>query len=289
MTTAVVEAEKVNWADSPMDTADKPLWADEVAEDEDVLPDSTCEIDGDKKVVTEYKINDKGQKVKVIRTFRIVRRKTSKSVAKRKVWKKFGLSENDQSGPVKATTIISETVNFTFVNSRDEEINEQEDPMISKFKNQLQYFLFFNNFTKKDNKDREDAADKKDDSPDAPGAGDSGTASKYVPPSQRVGATGRGAAMPTARGSRDEQATIRVTNLSEETKEQDLQDLFRPCGPIQRIFLAKDKHTQQSKGFAFINFYKREDAAKAIKSISGFGYDHLILNVEWAKPSTNTT
>ena len=37
------------------------------------------------------------------------------------------------------------------------------------------------------------------------------------------------------------------------------------------------------QGFAFINFYNRDDAAKAIKSVCGYGYDHLILNVEWAK------
>ena len=37
------------------------------------------------------------------------------------------------------------------------------------------------------------------------------------------------------------------------------------------------------QGFAFINFHRREDAARAIAGVSGFGYDHLILNVEWAK------
>ena len=45
----------------------------------------------------------------------------------------------------------------------------------------------------------------------------------------------------------DEAATIRVTNLSEDTREADLQDLFRPFGAIQRIYLAKDKNTGQSK------------------------------------------
>lgn len=45
----------------------------------------------------------------------------------------------------------------------------------------------------------------------------------------------------------DEAATIRVTNLSEDTRESDLQELFRPFGPISRIYLAKDKVTGQSK------------------------------------------
>ena len=42
-------------------------------------------------------------------------------------------------------------------------------------------------------------------------------------------------------------ATIRVTNLSEDTRETDLQELFRPFGNISRIYLAKDKVTGQSK------------------------------------------
>lgn len=109
---------------------------------------------------------------------------------------------------------------------------------------------------------------------------------KYIAPGLREGAANRrGETMPRQR--QDETATIRVTNLSEDTRENDLNELFRPFGYISRIFLAKDKITNQSKGFAFINFQRRDDAARAIMALKGFGYDHLILNVEWAKPSTN--
>ena len=45
----------------------------------------------------------------------------------------------------------------------------------------------------------------------------------------------------------DDQCTVRVTNLSEETQEADLKELFSHFGPIRRTFLAKDKVTQQSK------------------------------------------
>ena len=45
----------------------------------------------------------------------------------------------------------------------------------------------------------------------------------------------------------DDNATIRVTNLSEDPRETDLQELFRPFGSISRIYLAKDKTTGQSK------------------------------------------
>ena len=56
-------------------------------------------------------------------------------------------------------------------------------------------------------------------------------------------------------------------------------------GAIQRIYLAKDRETQQSRGFAFINFFHKQDAAAAIAKLDGHGYDHLILSVSWANPS----
>ena len=85
--------------------------------------------------------------------------------------------------------------------------------------------------------------------------------------------------------SDEDNAAIRVSNLSENTQETDLQELFKPFGHIARIFLAKDKITGQCKGFAFINYIRKEDAAKAIATLNKYGYDNLILNVEWAKPS----
>jgi len=115
-----------------------------------------------------------------------------------------------------------------------------------------------------------------------------GKEGKYVIPSMRPGARSVGGSSDSGdrmNRQRDETATIRVTNLSEDTKESDLSELFRAFGQVSRIYLAKDKVTGLSKGFAFVNFVYREDAGKAIEKLSGFGYDHLILHLEWAKPS----
>jgi len=125
---------------------------------------------------------------------------------------------------------------------------------------------------------------------------------KYVPPSARGGSGIMGGAKSLADmagrapddggrgpkrfdgGDRD-QNTIRVTNISENTTEADLQELFQPFGRISRVYLAKDKETMQSRGFAFVSFVHREDAARAMEKLQGFGYDHLILKLEWARPS----
>ena len=62
------------------------------------------------------------------------------------------------------------------------------------------------------------------------------------------------------------------------------QELFSPFGPISRIYIAYDRETGESRGFAFVNFVHREDAARAVAKLDGHGYDNLILRVEFAAP-----
>merc|ERR1740121_1701786 len=80
-----------------------------------------------------------------------------------------------------------------------------------------------------------------------------------------------------------QEASLRVTNLSEDVKEGDLQDLFSSVGRLQRVYLAKDENGF-SRGFAFVTYYTRDDAFKAIEKLHGYGYDNLILQVQFAKP-----
>ncbi|XP_056425111.1 eukaryotic translation initiation factor 3 subunit G [Hyla sarda] len=306
----------------------KPSWADQVEEEgeEDVEPlspppsvekkaviehgyvlDTPREvINGNIKTITEYKLDENDKKIKIIRTFKIENRKASKVVARRKNWKKFGNSEYDPPGPNVATTTVSDDVLMTFITSKEDLNNQEEEDPMNKLKGQK---IVSCRICKGDHwttrcpyKDTLGPMQKElaeqlglstADKEKVPGAGEPEPAQapvsktgKYVPPSLRDGGSRRGESMQPNRRA-DDNATIRVTNLSEDTRETDLQELFRPFGSISRIYLAKDKTTGQSKGFAFISFHRREDAARAIAGVSGFGYDHLILNVEWAKPSTN--
>jgi translation initiation factor 3 subunit G len=118
-----------------------------------------------------------------------------------------------------------------------------------------------------------------DDDPSAPSKGG------YVPPSMRAGAgAGAGASMGDSMNRRREENSVRVSNLSEDTREQDLQELFRPFGPVTRIYVAFNRETGESRGFAFVNFVNKDDAQRAIDKLDGYGYDSLILRVEWAAP-----
>lgn len=104
---------------------------------------------------------------------------------------------------------------------------------------------------------------------------------KYVPPSMRESQKpGMGGNL---RG-RDDTTAIRISNLSEAMTEADLEELVKKIGPHSKMFLARDKNTGLCKGFAYVHFKSRRDAATAIELLNGHGYDHLILNVEWSKP-----
>jgi len=105
--------------------------------------------------------------------------------------------------------------------------------------------------------------------------------STYVPPSLRGKGDGKGGKGDLAQ---QQEASLRITNLSEDVKEGDLQELFGNCGRLQRVYLAKDATTGLSRGFAFVTYYQRDDAQRAIDKLNGHGYDNLILQVQWAKP-----
>ncbi len=45
--------------------------------------------------------------------------------------------------------------------------------------------------------------------------------------------------------------------------------MFERFGRVTRVFLAKDRDTQRAKGFAFISFQERSDAAKACEKMDG--------------------
>lgn len=105
----------------------------------------------------------------------------------------------------------------------------------------------------------------------------------YVPPGMRAGADRSGTDM----RRRNDENSVRVTNLSEDTREADLHELFRPFGAVSRVYVAIDQKTGMSRGFGFVNFVSKDDAQRAINKLNGYGYDNLILRVEWATPRTN--
>ena len=84
-------------------------------------------------------------------------------------------------------------------------------------------------------------------------------------------------------GSRDDLPTLRVTNISEDTQENDLRELFWPFGRVARVYVGRDRDTGIGKGFGFVSFEDRAVAQRAMEKMNGRGYDSLILNVQWSR------
>jgi translation initiation factor 3 subunit G len=261
-------------------------WGDD---DDDELPEThETKVDNNGfKVRTEYKINDRQQKLKITSKIRVIKETIRTPVAvkeRRQRLRKFGnaIGVADESN----VTIVD----YNEVLMLDPKESEAEDSGQTENVNKA-----FGVFAKKQQMRAlqrkyeldDDQAEQEGEAGGGGGAaGAGGAGGRYVPPSAR-GASGMGTGSSLSNMEVDDRdlKTLRVSNISTDTKEADLQELFEPFGSVLRIYLAKDKETMQSRGFAFVSFNRREDGEKAMRALQGYGYDHLILKLEWAKPS----
>lgn len=249
-----------------------------------------------------WKINDEGQRVKTTRRIRktVVRETVNPEVAARRTWDKFGLEKGHAAGPSTDTTTVGENILFRPSNTwkkdeKDETKKAEEETMKEQLRDKkvrcriCQGEHFTARCPYKDTMAPAGETAAPDDGADT-GAGldaEGGLGTKtgaYVPVHLRNGGKGAGERMGGGKyGERDDLATLRVTNLSEYAEEQDLRDIFSRFGHVTRVFLAKDRDTGRAKGFAFISFADRDDAQRACDKLQDFGYENLILRVEFAK------
>ena len=75
-----------------------------------------------------------------------------------------------------------------------------------------------------------------------------------------------------------------VGNLSFESTEMDLQDLFAEAGTVREAALVQDKFTGRSRGFAFVTMGTDEEAAKAVSLFHGKQLHGRPLTVNEARP-----
>ena len=75
-----------------------------------------------------------------------------------------------------------------------------------------------------------------------------------------------------------------VGNLSYDTTESKLRELFSPAGTIRSVSIPMDRMTNQPRGFAFVEMETPADALKAIKLCNGQMVDGREIKVNEAKP-----
>lgn len=75
-----------------------------------------------------------------------------------------------------------------------------------------------------------------------------------------------------------------VGNLSYETTEQNLRELFMQAGGVVSVALIKEHGTNRSKGFAFVEMSSQAEAQKAISMFNGHTLADRQLTVNLARP-----
>ena len=75
-----------------------------------------------------------------------------------------------------------------------------------------------------------------------------------------------------------------VGNLSFETTENDLQDLFEQHGTVSEVSLMMDRMTGKSRGFAFVTMSDDTQANAAIAALNGQDLNGRALTVNVARP-----
>ncbi len=74
-----------------------------------------------------------------------------------------------------------------------------------------------------------------------------------------------------------------VGNLSFETTENDLQDLFEKHGKVAEVALMMDRMTGKSRGFAFVTMADTAEANAAMAALNGKEVSGRTLNVNEAR------
>ena len=77
---------------------------------------------------------------------------------------------------------------------------------------------------------------------------------------------------------------IFVGNLSFNTSEDELRQMFESYGPVDRVSIMTDRDTGRSRGFGFVEMTNNDDGEKAITALNGSQVGGRTLNVNEARP-----
>jgi len=80
---------------------------------------------------------------------------------------------------------------------------------------------------------------------------------------------------------------IYVGNLSYETDEAKVEELFKEYGNVASVSVISDKYTGRSKGFGFVEMEVQAEAEEAVKQLNGSVVDGRNIKVNQARPKND--
>jgi cold-inducible RNA-binding protein len=82
-------------------------------------------------------------------------------------------------------------------------------------------------------------------------------------------------------------AKIYVGNLSYETENSDLENLFNTHGTVVKANVVKDRDSGRARGFGFVEMQSSNEANEAISSLNSQNFMGRNIVVNMAKPREN--
>jgi RNA recognition motif-containing protein len=77
---------------------------------------------------------------------------------------------------------------------------------------------------------------------------------------------------------------IYVGNLTYNMTEDSLRELFAPFGEVTSVKIIKDRLTDRSRGFGFVEMENKDEAESAIQKIDGNEVEGRNMKVNLARP-----
>jgi RNA recognition motif-containing protein len=81
---------------------------------------------------------------------------------------------------------------------------------------------------------------------------------------------------------------IYVGNLANEVTEEDLKQAFDAFGKVESVNIIKDKYTNRSKGFGFVEMASKAEGQSAIDGLNGKELKGKAVTVNEARPRTES-
>ncbi|KAI5734107.1 hypothetical protein M8J77_002534 [Diaphorina citri] len=84
----------------------------------------------------------------------------------------------------------------------------------------------------------------------------------------------------------EQNSNLIVNYVPQTMTQEELQHLFSSVGEVESCKLIRDKTTAQSLGYGFVNYYRTEDAERAIIELNGLKLQNKSIKVSYARPSS---
>eukprot|EP01080_Neovahlkampfia_damariscottae_P012950 gene12950-7528_t len=87
----------------------------------------------------------------------------------------------------------------------------------------------------------------------------------------------------------EKKTSLYIRNISHSARQMDLRKLFEKYGEVKDVYIPRDYYTNETRGFAYIEFIKIEDADAAKKDLDGQTFMGRTIEIFFAKGDRKST